>query len=376
MRLKRERSRDNIGGADMGPASPLWSMPAVLYHHVASFFGEESFWDHWHFSRTNRALWYYYHAHDPCIQILQHHLFCLYVRTNKTKKERFDGIFNTANLRCLQWMWERDASTSLKAAQAIRFLEMGATRGKLEVITHFERYIRDEQERISIRLRLMDRMVSHGHDDGACKLWLETQHLTNDTQKARVFTIASINAHLAPNFLALVIEACFDVVRKLVNIQTSDYNQTNMFVIFALISILCSDRRQEHCFKAFLHFWDKVPHLHTFVARELCFISCTSAVTEHGPDNSWGNLIAHLPFILSTQVNDPAMETTSPLSVHWTFPAFSALRPGFDIRCDAVKVDTEFQEIDCRFSFRCRDLGVELNVVFTLPARLTPFEIK
>lgn len=369
-----KRARDDIVVDEQG--SPLWLMPDVLYRHVAQFFGH-SFWDHWHFSRVNRALWHHYHAYDESMQILERYFFSRWARERDSPYHRRNNVFRTANLRCLVWLWEHESKWHLKDESAKGYMMMGAARGNLNTVHYFSRYVYDVElgVRKETQLQLLQQMIRNGHDKAACQFWLENQDkMDHDEDKIFVFKTAASSVHDAPNFFMLIKETCLESVKKHWNLCYHDHGHA--LIMSAIILLLGADRKHGLNYKAFSYFWDRAPHLHEFIVRELCFISCTSAIVAPYPYGMWSNIIAQLPYVLTK--HDSAVfpaQITGPLSVRWTFPPYSTTRPEFVIRCDAVKVDEAFQEINCRFGFQCKGRHEEMNLVFTLPVAMTPFKI-
>lgn len=372
-----KRTRDDNVEDEQGITSllPLWLMSDVLYRHVAQFFGH-SFWDHWHFSRVNRALWHYYHAHDESTQILERYFFSRWARERDSRQQRRNNVFRTANLRCLVWLWEGESKWHLKDELAKCYMEIGATRGNLDTIHYFGRYVDDTHLHSPKEIQLLGQMISNGHDKAACQFWAETQHtLDIDQHKILVFRIAASYVHCAPNFFMRVQETCLESVKKHVT-NTGYQDNDRMLVMSGIISVLGAEKKNGLNQEAFSYFWDRAPHLHEFIVRELCFISCTSAIAAPSPYSMWSNIIAQLPYVLTKHGSAVfPMEIAGPLSVQWTFPPYDTTRPPFVIRCDAVKVNEAFQEIDCRFGFQCKERHEQMNLVFTLPVAMTPFEI-
>jgi hypothetical protein len=371
-----KRARDNIDDTQCTPLpSPLWLMPDVLYRHVAQFFGP-SFWDHWHFSRVNRALWHHYHAYDESMQILERYFFSRWARERDVQQHRRNNVFRTANLRCLVWLWEHESKWRLKDELAIGYMEMGAMRGNLDTIYHFGRYITDTDRHSRIEVRSLEHMVRAGHDNAACRFWTKIQQkVVFDHDRVLVFRTAASHVHRAPNFFMRIQETCLESVKRRVNPGYQD--RGHILIMSAIISLLGEDRKNGFNHAAFSYFWDCAPHLREFIVHELCFISCTSAIAAPLPYGMWSTIIAQLPYVLTKYGCSAGfpMEITGPLSVQWTFPLRGTTRPEFVIRCDAVKVNEAFQEIDCRIGFRCKDRHEEMNLVFTLPVAMTPFKI-
>lgn len=354
-----------------------WPPASVLYHYVGKFLGD-SFWDHWHFSQTNRALWYYYREHDPCIRAMERYVFDAYAREHELMNRR-RNILSTGILRCLEWMWEKESHLLVKEILAEEYMSKGAAKGNLEVIRHFSPHISETGDRNRILATLIRTLTHNGRDDAACRLfsridqWLPGWTLTSSHYTALYITAATY-AYKAPNFCTLMYKMCLENIDNTPNTKVPDQNPALTLFVTSLLSVLSSEQLFEEV--AFRYFWDKAPQWHALAAYDLCSVACTS-IARDGPNGgpSWYTIISRLPYVLSRfDTHNLVPELTGTTKVRWSFNGFEDLRkPSFSFGCEVMQACFKTRELQCRVSFQCVELRMMMNLLMTIPIACSAF---
>lgn len=382
---KRERSPSTDDAAVTARAPAVeWPPASVLYHHVGRHLGDASFWDHWHFAQTNRALWYYYREHDPCMRAMMHYVFDPYARQHETSETRRDHVRDTGILRCLQWAWEKESPWAVKEGLADEYIQSAADKGSLEGVRHFAPYITDAEAQNNTFLAVVRSLVRLGHDKEACQLVNDTMHwLPNwrldGPHYISLYIAAATFAHQVPNFFTTIHSRCLEANDS----KTAQEAEDLRFSLFctAIFASIGADGELNEA--SFLYFWRKAPTDWLPRATYDLFFQAGTALLHDGQHSrsTWATILSRLPYVASRYIQTPVMEVLPPKSsekgVRWTFAARGPERPAITLECHAFQVNTKTKEVDCRVTYvETGPVRLAFNLIFTMPIACTPFYLR
>lgn len=361
--------------------SPMvqWPPPSVLYHHVAPYLDDSSFWDHWHFAQTNRALWHYYREHDPCMQAMIRYIFDPYARAHEPKDTRRRNIIATGILRCVNWMWEREPPGLLKEHIAAEYMERAAAKGALDVIRKYSPFLSQER-RVKFFGTLIRDMTRAGQDGAACQLYTQREHVLpgwplENVDTGILFLHASSYANRVPNFFTLMYKNSLPLMKEPEGQREISLFTTSLMAVAGVDAYLCDE--------AFSYIWQNAPSEWQARAGYDIFYESCSAIIREGPDArpTWAIIISRLPYIGSRYIKSPAMgiivEKGKTTGVRWSFASPGHGKPAFDLRCDVVDMNLINKELSCRITFQTTGpQRLLMQLVFTLSLSQSPFYLR